>query len=94
MQLYRYRHPKSLKFLLDNGLLPSNSTFGSLPDLGGLLSGIASPSSDDQKYILTPIILEILSHFYKHQDAVYTLNEYISESFTDYSEQTHEALLG
>ena len=93
MQIFRHNHPKTFKFLTENLLLPPNASFGPFPDLSGLLSVIVSPSSDDQKYILIPTILEILSTFYKHQDAVYTLNEYISEQFPEYDEQSHEALL-
>ena len=94
MLIYQHRHPKSFKFLSDSGFIPPNRSFGSLPDLSVLLSALASPSADDQKFILIPIILEILSQFYTHQDAVFSLNEYISESFSEYDEVSHQALLG
>ena len=66
---------------------------GRLPNLNALLSSIISPSSDDQKYILIPLILEVLAAHYKHQDAVFTLNEYIAELNPEYTEATHESLL-
>ena len=94
MLLYQYRHPKSFKFLTEIGYIPSSRTVGPLPDLTPILSALASPSSDDQKFILIPLILEVLSHFYLHQDAIFTLNEYISQSFSDYDEVSHQALLG
>ena len=94
MLILQYKYPKSYKFLSDNGLLPSRGTSGALPDLNVILSALASTSSDDQKFILIPILLEVLSQFYKHQDAVYSLNEYISELFPDLNEASHESLLG
>ena len=57
MRLYKFRHPKIFKFLSENGFISSNESNGSLPDLNVLLSALASPSSDDQKFILIPIIL-------------------------------------
>ena len=94
MLIYKYRHPKAHRFLSENGFLPPNASSGDLAELNVFLSALISPSLDDQKYILIPILLEILSRFYKHQDAVFTLNEYISEVFPDLNENSHESLLG
>ena len=94
MIIFRYRNPRAYEFLSTSGFLSMSENVGPLPDLSLLLSTTITSSSDDQQYILIPILMEVLAAFYVHQDAVFELNEFISERFPVSDEHSYESLLG
>ena len=82
------------KYLTTKGYAPPSST-GSvqLPPLRPLLEGFISESKDDYLYILKPVLLDLLSEFYPHDDAVVTFNEFISDRYPNSTSESRSCAL-
>ena len=93
MKVSKYTHPKAHSFLSVSGFIPQSSQSASLPELDVLIHSSFSNSSDDQKYLLIPTILDILAAFYPHSDARFTLNEYLYDICSDFDDSTYDSLI-
>ena len=92
MLVSKYTHPKAHSFLAASGFISPNSPSDKLTGLDILIHSTFSNSSDDQKYLLIPTILEVLYAFYPHQDVLFTLNEYMHDIYSDFDDSTAESL--
>ena len=93
MRVSKYMHPTAYKFLSTSGFISSSAPSDALPGLDILLHSTFGGSEDEQKYLLIPTILNVLTAFYPHQDVLFTLNEYIQAQCSDFDESTHESLM-
>ena len=92
MLVSKYLHPKAHHFLAVSGFISPSSSSDALVGLDILIHSVFGCTSDDQKYLLIPTILEVLYAFYPHQDVLFTLNEYMHDVYSDYDESTAESL--
>lgn len=88
----KYIHPKAHAFLSTSGFVSQSSPSDSLTGLDILIHSIFSNTSDDQKYLLIPTILDVLHSFYPHQDVLFTLNEYMYDIYSEFDDSTAESL--
>ena len=86
MLVSKYTHPRTFQFLVSEGFIPDDPRCQAheLAAASALLRGLLDKSADCQRYILKPLILEILSVFYVHQDAQFTLNAYLTDLYPEY----------
>ena len=95
MRISVFLHPITHGYLIEKGYAPPNSTLPvEMPPIEPLLSGLFSESSDDYRYLMLPVFLDLIRTFYPHDDAVVSFNNFISERYPKPSSEARSCILG
>ena len=95
MRISPRSYPTSFGYLTSKGFAPPGSTSPvDVPPIAPILDHLISESKDDHLYLLVPIFLDTVRAFYPHDDALVTLNNFITERYPDPNSESRACLLG
>ena len=95
MRISPFVHPIAFKYLTEKGYAPTGVMLPvGLPPIEPLLDGLFSTSSDDHRYLMLPVFLDIIRTYYPHDDAVVCFNEFISDRYPDPTSESRSCILG
>ena len=88
-------HPVTHAYLTSKGYAtPGTTTSVDLPEFGPFLENLFVDSEDNFQYLLKPVLLDLFSVFYPHDDCVVTLNNFISERYPTPNSESRSCSLG
>ena len=94
MRVSPHLHPNAFRFLTTKGYAPPSSTTSvDLPSVQLLLENAISEHKDDYLYVLKPVLLDLLSEFYPHDDVIVTFNEFLSDRYPNSTSESRACAL-